>query len=124
MELGERKKRTSCPLTSAALYLSKRKTLGICVEETPLSILILKYTVAFGSYLLFLQGNRRDQVSPQQPVLICKVREKWELKERSSIFPSQFLLAPHAAPERIGAFLPVSEGLDASTTKTPPNIRF
>lgn len=67
MELGESKKRISCPLTSAALYLLKRKIPGICAEETSLSILILKYTVAFGSCLLFLQGNRRGQVSPHLP---------------------------------------------------------
>lgn len=79
MELGESKKRISCPLTSAALYLLKRKIPGICAEETPLSILILKYTVAFGSCLLFLQGNRRGQVSPHLPPHLphlCKKRKK------------------------------------------------
>lgn len=115
-----RKEEKSFPLTSAALY---GETPGICVEEILLSILTLKYRVAFGSCLLLLQSNRRDQVSPQLTVLTGKVQEMWEPKERSSIFPGQYLLAPHAAVERIGLFLPVS-GFVAGATKTPPNIRF
>lgn len=52
----------------------KKKT-GICAEEKPVSIFILKHR---GDDCSCPQGNRRDQVSSQLPEFISKEQERWE----------------------------------------------